>query len=188
MDELYQRFEARYGFTIPAEYRQMQARGWFDVRDQERYVWLHEAEWLSLAEIADYEFEPYHRSGLVPFAFNCAGDLWCWWPEAASGGVVPVVWCLHDADTGDVMAPHFLAFIYRQMLEFCVADSPWDAAERRQQLQEWHDRFAEFLPPPWASTLLWLMEREPLSEREYAAMVQRALAFERLNQRFKWMD
>ncbi len=113
MNELYNRIEARYGFSILDEYRQMQSRGWFNVRDDERYVWLHEAECLSLEEIADYEFEPYRKSGFVPFAFNGAGDLWCWWPEAASHSITPVVWCLHDVDMAEVSAPHFIGFIYR---------------------------------------------------------------------------
>ncbi len=187
MNELYKRIEARYGFSIPDEYRQMQSRGSFNVRNDERYVWLHEAEWLSLEEIADYEFEPYHKSGFVPFAFNCAGDLWCWWPEAASHGITPVVWCLHDADMAEVSAPHFIGFIYRQIVEFCAADYSMDKQELQNQLQEWHSRFAEFFTAEWAKNLLTLTDKAPLTEGEYAEIVQRDLAFERLDERFKWM-
>lgn len=173
MDERYQTIETRYGFSLPNEYWQMQSRGWFDVQDQQNYVWLHEAEWLSLDEIAHYEFKPPYQSGFVPFAFNGAGDLWCWWLEAASEGA-PIVWCSHDADNGFVIAPHFIGFIYGQMVESCLVGYAPDAPEKRDQLQQWLDRFAEFLPAQWTNNLLELMDKEPLTEAEYEDMVQLA--------------
>ena len=88
--QLYARIHERFGFEIPAVYRQMRDRGWMtlkglahvlDFLSGNGYLWMNDMEWHPLKDIADFRFgdycEPY-LPGLVPFAFTGGGDQWCW--------------------------------------------------------------------------------------------------------------
>lgn len=199
METAYEAVAARYQFDIPDEYRRMESRGWFNLAESKaHYLWLHEAEWLRLNEIADYQFADYHKPGFVPFAFNGAGDLWCWWPEATQNSITPVVLCPHDCREGQFYAPNFLGFLYRQILDYATVG--WiDADEEeaaREWLRRWHDRFLEFFPRAWSETVMTIANKPLIInghgagfiiEGENSDIIERDCAFPKLNQRFEWM-
>ncbi len=211
--ELYRQIEKRYGFAIPEEHRQMKARGWFDCAEgtmpyfnpmSRSYLWIQEMEWIPLPAIRDHEFPDYCKAGFVPFAITGAGDHWCWYPEHTFNGVAPVVFCPHDEKFGKFYAPHFLGSVYRQVLAF--AASHLDAKDEplaRQHLRRWLDDLGPVFPTRWRETLAALITA-PLQTWEYGkvrkfeqigllppdqyqAIVQRDLAFDKLDQKFQWM-
>jgi hypothetical protein len=178
----------------------MESRGWFN---KVRYLWLNEAEWLPLDDILHYEFADYHKPWFVPFAFNGAGDLWCWWPEASRHLVTPVVLCPHDEKYGEFYASDFLGFLYRQVLEYAVVGGFGisDEEEAREWLHLWHESFVEFFPHSWSETIMSIANKPLIThefgrglysagfiwESEYNELIKRHLAFPKLNEKFKWM-
>lgn len=213
-DVIYDGIERRYGFAIPEEYRQMNARGWFDCADgtmpyfdpaSRSYLWMNDMEWISLEGIRDFEFPSYCKSGFVPFAFTAGGDHWCWYPEHMSNGATPVVLCPHDSKIGEFYAPHFLGSLYRQALAFAAGDLDLtEEPEARQHLKRWFDDLGPLFPMGWRQTLASLLNAPPrsweygkvkkfkqtslMSPDEYQAIVQRDLAFDKLDVEFQWME
>ena len=196
----YNAIAARYNFVIPDVYREMESRGWFN---KAHYLWLHEAEWLPLDKIIHYEFADYHKLGFVPFAFNGAGDLWCWWPEATRDSATPVVCCPHDEEYGEFHAPNFLGFLYHQVLMYSVVGGfdVDEEEEAREWLRIWHKSFVEFFPHSWSETIASIANKPLIThefgrglysagfiqESEYNELVKRHLAFPKLNEKFRWM-
>jgi len=131
-EALYNAIAARYGFAIPDEYRRLESRGLFTLSAAahastfyrpDSYLWLHDMEWYSPQAILDFEFEPYHLPGFVPFAFTGGGDYWCWHPAHADRRGAHVLCCCHDCELATIYAPNFHTALYRQILDFCVGSS-----------------------------------------------------------------
>jgi len=122
--DIYTQIAERYGFVLPPEYRAMEKAGYFDVQNDDTYLWVPENEWMSPADILAYVPSDYHLPGFVPFAFNGARHHWCWWPEV---GPAAVVLCPHDCEEGEFDSPSFLGAAYRCMLEYAVYE--WDAGD-----------------------------------------------------------
>ena len=55
-EPLYDAIEARYGFSLPEEYRQMRRRGWIGGKYEDDFLGPINAEWLPLEEIVEYDF------------------------------------------------------------------------------------------------------------------------------------
>ncbi len=204
---LYHRINERYGFAIPSEYRQMYERGWFDFDPARRglpqpYLWLNDMEWMPPRDILAHEFPSYCKPGFVPFAFTGGGNHWCWYPQHTMNGITPVVLCPHDCYTGEFYAPHFLGSLYRQILDFaCDLINPDQEEEARTNLKQWLDDLGPFFPVEWRETIASL-HATPLRSwqvrsisghafllpDEYQSIVQRDLAFARLDETFLWME
>jgi hypothetical protein len=210
-EQLYRQIERRYGFALPPDYRMMRGRGWFDFDPAKdgnvafdpvgcRYLWLNEMEWMPLQAIRDFAFPDYCLDGFVPFAFTGGGDLWCWHPPSSAGDNVPVVLCPRDSNMAEFYAPHFLASLYRQVLDY--ARGPFAHADEglaHSHLSRWAADLGPLLPPPWRVTLGRLQgaELRPwqrngrtfrtlLPDEEYRAIVRRDLHFPNLDRKFKW--
>jgi hypothetical protein len=152
--------EAKYGFSIPSEYRSMEAAGCFELRHpgkkfkwerEPTYLLIHGWDWLRPQEILDYKPEEYHKPGFVPFARDVAGDHYCWWP---SQHPQTVVLCPHDDEFGTFYARSVLDAIYRQCLEYACMNFAWRQEDfARQCFAEWAKRLSEYFPPTWIETL-----------------------------------
>jgi hypothetical protein len=211
--DLYRDIEARYGFSLPAEYRHMKERGWFDSTTNtmpyfnptgQSYLWMNEMEWMPLHSIRAFEFPGYCKPGFIPFAFTGGGDHWCWYPEYATNGVTPVVLCPHDDMMAEFYAPDFLGSVYRQMLDFAASNlDEKDEPLARQHLKRWHDDLGPMFPASWRATIAKLQTAPVqswevgkltkfkqvglLSPREYRLIVERDLPFDKLDETFQWM-
>jgi hypothetical protein len=146
---VYDAIQAKYRFSIPSEYRTMEAAGWFDPHKETTYLWIPEMKWLRPQEILDFEPEEYSRPGFVPFAFDCRGDHWCWWPAQDPSAVVL---CPHD-DTGIFDAPSFAGSIYRRCLDYATGFERSEEATVRGYFDDWARRLSGYFPPRWIETL-----------------------------------
>jgi hypothetical protein len=161
------KLEAHYGVAFPPGYRDWSLKKYTDYRDnQEGYLWVHEAEWIPPDEIPERDLWRLNIiPGLIPFAFNGAGDNWCWNTQVKLGDAeYEVLFCWHDEDLADAFAPTFPAWFYRNCLDFAsgTMDNDEDEIqEARENLRLWSDRLSEIHPGPWAEHLLSLAEREP---------------------------
>jgi hypothetical protein len=159
VSSIYEAIKAKYTFSIPAEYRSMEATGWFSVQhpgesfkpeNEPTHLWIPEMEWLRPQEILDYEPEAYHKSGFVPFAFNGAGDHFGWWPSLHP---TAVVLCPHDDELAAFQAPNFVGAIYRQCLEYATGFDRGEESSVRRQFADWAQRLSAYLPPLFVETL-----------------------------------
>lgn len=198
MDELDQ-IEQKYSFTLPQTYRSMFAVGWLDVKSPDPlYFWLLGAEWLSPAEILEYEPEDYQKPGFVPFAAEADGSHWCWWPEAHPE---TVVLCPRDCYDGEFYAPSFLGFVYCRLLDYAGCVSRQEEQEARQHLYESTVRLANYFPDAWKETLNTLASAELvqlsysgrdagwglMTHEQKLEILQRDVSFPLQNQNFQWM-
>lgn len=192
----YTAIEAKYGFAIPDDYRRMEHDGFFDLKNDATYLWIHEAEWMRPDEILAFEPFPDQKPGFIPFAFTGAGDYWCWWPKEDPKAVVSLI---HDEGLGHFDAPDFLGSIYRRCLQAGLEIYP-DEAEVRQHYATWATRLAGYFPALWIETLRAIgaapviqqyMGKLPyqslLIRQQYKDLVNRDLAFARLDEEFEWI-
>lgn len=163
-----EKVEKRLGIRFPAGYRSWHACEYFDPRNtSETYLWVHEAEWIPPAEIPGYDLWRDTVPGLVPFAFNGAGDHWCFsTQQATSPGEFEIWFCIHDAELGEIDTPSFPAWFYRRCLSYAAGGFDEDAASIRQaqkNLKLWSQRLAEIQPGAWAEHLAELSACEPFA-------------------------
>ena len=124
-------------------------------------------------------------------------NLFFWCPDENHPS--PIVLCPHDWHMATVYAPHFEGFLYRQIIDFATDGiEVEDDEEGRQWIHNWQFVFHDFLPSEWIDTLQDIATRplikpEPdshytglITEAENHEIVQRDLAFARLNEEFVW--
>ena len=160
------KIEKKLGFDFPAGYRAFHDAGYFKGRfTQPNYLWLHEAEWLSPAEIPGYDLWRKTVPGLAPFALNAAGDHWCFSTKKSTGpGEYEIWFCIHDQELGEVFAPSFPAWFYRNCLEYASGGFDEDAdgvREAKANLKLWSKRLAEIYSGPWVKHLAALAASKP---------------------------
>ena len=169
---VFTKLEAHYGVPFPGGYRDWSLKKYTDYRDNmQGYLWVHEAEWISPDQIPQHDL---WRSniipGLIPFAFSGRGDNWCWNTEVKNGDAeYEVLFCWHDEDLADRIAPTFPAWFYRICLEYAsgAIDKDDDGIENaRTNLRLWSARLSEIHPGPWAGHLSLLAGTQP-SEYEH---------------------
>ena len=195
-DILYKAIATRYGFVVPDEYRRLAARGLFTLstpasasafHEPGSYLWLHQMEWYSLQEIADFRFQPFHLPGFVPFAFTGGGDYWCWQPEYTDHRGTRVVCCYRDCEFAAVYAPNFHTALYRQILEFCRSSADDAHVEPSAYLRRWATDLAEIFPASWCARLHQLAD-DPARSRQASAAEQADISFDLMDTEVRWMQ
>lgn len=190
----------RYGFDFPELYRKLLEMGHFSTTPWENYLNLHECEWLSLEEIATYEFLDFQITsdgGFVPFGITARRDEYCWRIDWATEGEPPIVFC-ERGESGFGYAPHFQSFLYRQALEEFAG---YGGPEDEKGLASLHRAvaiLAPYLPGPWSRHLRELAERKfadwkkgnlgevyLLAKDELEGLIAEQLAFSHLNEQFE---
>jgi hypothetical protein len=195
-EALYNAIAARYGFAIPDEYRRLESRGLFTLSAAahastfyrpDSYLWLHDMEWYSPQAILDFEFEPYHLPGFVPFAFTGGGDYWCWHPAHADRRGAHVLCCCHDCELATIYAPNFHTALYRQILDFCVGSSEDEDIDSSAFLHRWATDLAVIFPDSWCARLRQLADDPQRSE--HASGIERAdISFDLMGTEIPWMQ
>jgi hypothetical protein len=173
--ELERAIEARYGFSLPASYRALQAEGRF-AAGSENWLHLTDLEWLGLRDIAAYQFEDWQLAAaghFVPFAISARRDEWCWRLDWANGGEPPVVF-LERGPEGYGYAPDFRGFLYRVLLE--ELSGSWllqDETDEHGQALVWQsvNTVTPFLPEAWAARLRDLAARPWYKDKSGAIRV-----------------
>jgi hypothetical protein len=189
----------RYGFEFPKTYRALLEQGHFSTTPWENYLDFHDCEWLTLEDIANYEFLDFQITsdgGFVPFAISTRRDEFCWRLDWANGAEPPIVLC-ERCESGFGYAPHFQGFLFRYALEefagYAGPDSERDLARLRHAVTI----IAPYLPDRWSARLLALAQRGfnewtkgprgevfILPKDELEAVVAEQLAFPHLNEKF----
>jgi hypothetical protein len=139
--------EAAHSFELPAEFVALHVDGSLD-QASPRYLWLFEAEWIPVREIAGPAVNL--RARLVPFAFTGAGDLWCWDLDRTGTHGPAVVECPRDEELGSLYAPSFRGFLLRRTLDYAGGGYD-DVAVAREQLRAWVKDFAPLFPAAWTT-------------------------------------
>ena len=158
------KIEKRVAAKFPPGYRAWQESG-YCTYSRKNYLWVFEAEWIPLKEIPGYDLWRVTIPGLIPFAFNGAGDHWCFSTACPTANDECEIWfCWHDEEKGLRFAPSFAGWFYRQCLEF--ASGGMDEDERsikkaRRNLRLWSQRLAEIHSGDWADHLHQLADVEP---------------------------
>lgn len=174
MADYYNAVLIQYGFELPTDYRYLDECGFLtfsksataaaSTKPACSYLWIPEMEWLAPSAIAAHRFPDYCLPGFVPFAFNGAGDYWCW--QTSFGGVQPsrVVFCPHDYQYAMVVGDSLAMAVFRQILEYLCYDVGEDTLERtHQHLTRWTTDLAPIFLPEWIKSLKPLLDR-PLQE------------------------
>lgn len=190
----------RYGFDLPELYRKLLAKGHFAPKPWENYLNLHECEWLSLEEIAAYEFLDFQITsdgGFVPFGITARRDEYCWRIDWATEAEPPIVFC-GRGESGFGYAPHFQGFLYRQALEEFAGYGGPENEKGLATLQRTVGILAPYLASPWAGQLRELADRRfaewkmgkrgevyLLAKDELEAVIAEQLPFSHLNERFE---
>jgi hypothetical protein len=189
----------RYGFEFPELYRTLLAKGHFSTTPWENFLDLQDCEWLSLEDIASYEFLDFQITsdgGFVPLAISARRDEFCWRLDWATGAEPPIVFC-ERGESGFGYAPHFQGFLYRKALEsFGGYDGP-DSEKDLKRLRHAVDIISPYLPGAWSGQLLRLAQRDfaewkrgKLGEvylfpkEELKAVIAEHLAFAHLDEKF----
>jgi hypothetical protein len=128
---LLKKIEKKYGFSFPKEYLQMLEQNWMTLpvpidvslftKPGHNYLPIHEMEWYSLEEMLDFEFPSHCQPQLlklVPFAFNGAGEYWCW----ATDQGMRVLHCSYQSHNALIRAPDFKSALFRQVLSGASQD------------------------------------------------------------------
>ena len=206
-------YERKWGFPLPAEYVTLAERKCFDLPEpsgcyhqliHSPYLWMPEMEWRSFPDLLHPDMTAGEaKPGFASFAFTGGGDDWCWYAPAAIGGRVPVVQCPHDDCDATFYAPDFISAIYRNILEASLGGFGRDQSNpiEREYLRRWSKELGPMLPPAAAQTLASLVaapvkqftigryeQKGLITPDELAALIERDVAFDRLDQRIEWIS
>lgn len=161
------KIEKQLQVKFPPGYRTWHERGYFKLRPRKNYLWLHEAEWIPPKEIPGYDLWRVTIPGLIPFAFNAAGDHWCWSTKyPTSLGEYEIWYCAHYMELGERFAPTFAGWFYRNVLSYAAGGFDEDSEgikEARRNLRLWSKRLGEIHPGAWPQHLNELAASEPFA-------------------------
>lgn len=192
--------QSRYGFTLPELYQNLLAKGHFSARPWENYLCFDDCEWLSLPDIASYEFLDFQitsKGGFVPVAISARRDEWCWRLDWATGAKPPIVFC-ERGEQGVGYAPDFRGFLYRKALEeFGGFNDFASNGKKLADLQRAVAIIAPQLPDAWANRLREMAEHDLgdwqknkfgslylLAKPDLESVIASDLAFPHLNETF----
>ncbi len=158
--DLLEAIERRYGFTLPATYRQMVNAGWIDTSVREIYTPMFMGEWLSLAAIQEFDFQSVDpvtpsNPGLIPFAQSPGGDPYCWYPARQEHGDADIGYCeFGDYERIRLDSPSLLGFFYRNVLDQLATGCQYeDERFAKQNLARWRQTWFPLFPQQWQETL-----------------------------------
>lgn len=189
----------RYGIDLPPSYRTVLADGHFNTSPWDNYWELSDCEWLSLDDIATYDFLDFQITsdgGFLPFAVSARRDEYCWRVDwAVASDEPPVVFC-ERGESGFGYAPHFLGFLYRKLLEEFSGHGP-ENERGLVRLRRAVAGVSRYLPQPWSARLQELARHDftqwrkgkygelfLLSPDDLGAVINADLAFQHLNEKF----
>ncbi len=208
-------FEQRFGFPLPADY----ARALEDDRlsyrmdlKKERFNSYREdppllicsprVEWMTPKEILKHEFPEYFVTDpqLVCFASGAAGEYWCFVPDWADDGEVPIAFIEPDVDDAKLVAPHFSGMVFAEIVESLGEWESWVNAFNKLEvpsgeLAEFARKVlatsAPYLRPAHIEVLESLVAR-PLSDEgaflsssEVPEIIEKHLAYPRWEEEFQ---
>lgn len=127
--------EKKFGFKLPPSYRVLAEAGTLDEEFQ-----LADGYIMTPEDLADFEWEDFMNpiEGLVPFAYNGAGEPYCWLTqEAAVDGELPIIAAMHGGE-GYWFAPTVTAMICRELADWLGA-----AAGEEDAIED----LADIMPP-----------------------------------------
>jgi hypothetical protein len=195
-DAIYDAIAKRYGFRIPTEYQRLESGGLFAISASGHasafyqpgsYLWLNDMEWYSPEAILNFQFQPWHLPGFVPFAFTGGGDYWCWHPARAGDQGFHVMCCFLDDRMATVYAPNFHTALYRQILQFCAESSECEDIDAAKFLRRWATDLAGIFPNAWRARLLQLAD-DPLRAQRAPAIERTDIAFTPVDTEIPWMQ
>ena len=195
----YKLVQTRYSFDLPPLYRELQTAGCFDYTQPEKVILFTDHEWMSLQEIAHFEFYEWQnksREFFIPFARTRRRHTYGWRKDWINGEEAEIVFCEHGP-FGSGFALDFRAFLYRMLLqEFSgtsLLKSPNDGngkAKIRRAVQvicprlptDWARRIDELSRQPWYT--------EDKMNRVYSmahceTIIQMDLSFPHLDEEFR---
>lgn len=193
--------ERSTGFQIPSLFRRMVTDGvtsyekspdeWLAHPPALSMMSMH-VEWWRPEEMADFSPPDYYEKVFVPFAANGGGDLWCWYPESRTEGIVLVS---HDEDAATHFAPDLEGFLFRHMVEGFAEIYNHEEPTLVHVAQANVKTLAPYLRPEWTTLLSELTTRPIVSEqgcfrfltrKEAASIVERELAMPSLGKTFQY--
>ena len=168
MDEL-SIIENTFGIRLPRQYQEWFRSGYADINSP-LYLWVHEAEWIHPRDIPSYELS-YDETikGLVPFAVNGAGDLWCWNTALPTEhDQYAILFCPQDEPNAKMYAPTLPGWFYRRTLEYAAGgfdEGPEAIAAARTNLRTWSGHLRRLGFDAWSTEVDSLMKRDPQRAR-----------------------
>ncbi len=148
--------------NLPDDYLNVVRSGVLDLHTGVR---LSEYNWMTLQEIAGFQW-PYQLSDrFVPFANSAGGHYLGWWKSADSSSYECVILAYRDSEA-EVFAPDFSGFLYRIMLWECFNN--WFAFQDDGSVEMVEaillrnlDLLKPFLRVEWEATLSAIIARKP---------------------------
>lgn len=126
-------FQRRFGFECPAAYARAVQEERLSYRsklpkaqrlksyrnDPPLLICSPRIEWLGDKAVLDHEMPEYFVTTptLVRFASGAAGEYFCFVPDWAESGAVPIAFLEADDDDARLIAPHFEGMVFREILE-----------------------------------------------------------------------
>ncbi|MEJ5103857.1 MULTISPECIES: SMI1/KNR4 family protein [Chryseobacterium] len=156
-----------------------------------------------------YDINPKYR--MVPFAKNGAGDLYVFQFDMEVSGEVPITFFGHDSDA-EILAKNLQDFIFRQLLESLTEMDEYSMFEGDSEeeikinLQNQLNTHRKYLTPKQVEILEDIYKRDMfeytyktsnggefeakgmLTFDELEKIVNKEIAFEKLNQRFDYFE
>jgi len=183
--------EQRYKFKFPEEYVRLYISGRFNLIESDHYsklidkdyLWVSELEWISPSEILSFDCDPDIKLKFVPFAFNGAGELWCFYPSATDIGEVPVVLC-DNLGSGSFEAPNFLSCVLQQIL-LMISDGCNEV--NCLYLKRYLDEFR--FPDKWSAELKNVLNQAGTKQVQndyFETTYQKLVAYKRYSEYFSW--
>jgi hypothetical protein len=208
----HEEYHRKWGFPLPPEYVTLAERKSFDLPHpsgsaaaliNSPYLWVQEMEWRTFPDLLNPNTTASGvRPGFASFAFNGAGDDWCWHAPSTVRGRVPVLSCPRDELEATFYAPDFITAVYRNILEASLGGFGCDDANpvERRYLQRWSKELGPLLPKPAAETLRTLVfapvkqfeylryeQKGLITPDELTALIQRDIAFALLDEKIEWV-
>ena len=204
-ESVYLEIEKKYGCQLPSDFHLMWKQGWMSLvfpvdvnvfaQPGCNYMCMPDMEWHPLEDILSFEFPDYCRPvlpNLIPFAFNGAGDNWCFQADHN----MRILLCPHDDQNGEIYAPDLKTALFLQSL---VTAASIQNIERGILKRNSID-LALIFPERWCQILRelsegptiqyqskWDTHESLLSPTEFDRLVKEEVAYPDYMTRIRWM-
>ena len=184
--------ENAYKIKLPEMYVNLLDAGAFVLPDKDRgtnllnstYLMLNDMEWINPTEILDWDCPEEVKSNYCPFAFNGAGENWCFNPLEIVDDYPAIVLCDNIGEAHWV-SPSFDGALLDQVLGFAV-DYPEDPEVNEQYLDRYKKTFN--FPIHWWDIVGKIISGEILVDpREgHVPILRELLSYEKAWGYFTW--